>query len=89
MGDPFGYADIVRTARESARPLHEVEREALGCDHADAGAALLDLWGLPLPALHAGGDHHSPERLTPGVMDTGGAVYAANVLVDAARSDRA
>ena len=46
MGNPFGYGDIVRIARESARPLHEVEREALGCDHADAGAALLDLWGL-------------------------------------------
>jgi len=46
MGNPFGCADIVRIARESARPLHEFEREALGCDHADAGAALLDLWGL-------------------------------------------
>lgn len=87
-GYPRRYARVLATAAETGRPLHAVERQQLGCDHADAGAALLDLWGLPLPALHAVGDHHSPGRLKPGQLDTPGAVYAANLLAGAALEGR-
>ena len=88
VAHPNRYAALLAAAAESGRPISDVEREHLGCDHADAGAALLDLWGLPLPSLHAVGDHHSPHRLAPGRMDTPGAVYAANVLAEAAAEGR-
>lgn len=88
LGYPDRYRQVVRDAKTSGRPLIEVEREQLGCDHADAGAALLDLWGLPLTALHAVGDHHTPDRLTPGRLDTSGAVYAANILATSALEGR-
>lgn len=85
---PGRYSAVLEQAMAEGRLLHEVEREALGCDHADAGAALLDLWGLPLSALHAVGDHHSPERMAPGKLDTAGAVYAADALSTAAQHGR-
>lgn len=35
------------TSGRSARPLHEVEREVVGCDYAEVGAALVRAWQLP------------------------------------------
>lgn len=34
-------------AGEQGRPLHEVERELIGCDYAQIGAALVEKWNLP------------------------------------------
>jgi HD-like signal output (HDOD) protein len=31
----------------TGRPLHEVERETIGCNYAEVGAALVSAWGLP------------------------------------------
>ena len=39
-------------AAESGRPLHELERELLGCDYAEVGGALVEKWHLP-PRLSA------------------------------------
>ncbi|MDD4880620.1 MAG: HDOD domain-containing protein [Gallionellaceae bacterium] len=39
-------------ATQSGAPLHEAERELLGCDYAQVGAALADKWRLP-PRLSA------------------------------------
>ncbi len=42
------------------RPTLAVEREKLGFDHAEAGAALMDNWGLPEELVSAVRWHHSP-----------------------------
>ncbi|MCL2644774.1 MAG: HDOD domain-containing protein [Betaproteobacteria bacterium] len=34
-------------ATEGNEPLHEVERRIVGCDSAEVGAALMDIWKLP------------------------------------------
>jgi HD-like signal output (HDOD) protein len=36
-------------SRRAERPLHEVERELIGCDYAEVGAALVLAWQLPEP----------------------------------------
>jgi HD-like signal output (HDOD) protein/ActR/RegA family two-component response regulator len=77
-----------RARHAAGESLVAAQRAELGWDHADAGAALLDLWGLPLSALHAVGAHHSPERLAPGLLDTAGVVYLANELAHAAAEGR-
>jgi HD-like signal output (HDOD) protein len=41
------YLDVVSRAASERRPLHEIERESLSSDHAEVGAYLLGLWGLP------------------------------------------
>jgi HD-like signal output (HDOD) protein len=38
---------ILALAEEKAIPFHEAEREVLGIDHAEVGAALLEHWKLP------------------------------------------
>ena len=44
------------------RPQHELEREAWGVTHADVGAFLLGLWGLPDSIVQSVALHHSPDR---------------------------
>lgn len=41
------YHSIVRAAQETQRPLHEVEHEWLGTNHAEVGAWVAEKWNLP------------------------------------------
>ena len=40
--------------------LHQLERETLGFDHTDIGAALMDLWNLPDNIKEVIAHHHNP-----------------------------
>ncbi len=42
------------------RPLHELERELIGCDYAEVGGELLSMWQLPKPLVHAVMQHVEP-----------------------------
>ena len=44
-------------------PLQEAEQEHLGITHAEVGAYLLGLWGLPYSLVEAVGNHHRPDRI--------------------------
>lgn len=55
---PFELA--LQAARQRQCPLHLVEREITGTGHAEIGAYLLALWGLPLQVVDAVRRHHSP-----------------------------
>jgi len=57
---PEEYAAICQAAASTMRPLHVVESEVLGVNHAEAGAYLLALWGLPHEVLDIVGFHHAP-----------------------------
>lgn len=37
-----------------------LELEQLGCTHAEVGAYLMSIWGLPVPLVHAVAFHHRP-----------------------------
>jgi HD-like signal output (HDOD) protein len=41
-------------------PLHVVEREVGGYTHAEVGAYLFSLWGLPETVVEAVAGHHDP-----------------------------
>jgi HD-like signal output (HDOD) protein len=43
-------------------PVHEAETRVIGASHAEVGAYLLGLWGLPYPVIEAVAHHHAPER---------------------------
>jgi HD-like signal output (HDOD) protein len=43
-------------------PMHEAERRVLGTSHAEIGAYLLGLWGMPNTLVEAVAHHHTPER---------------------------
>jgi len=59
---PQEYSLIIAQAREQNRPIREVEQTVLGASHAEVGAYLLGLWGLPNPIIEAVALHHEPAR---------------------------
>lgn len=76
--DEYGIA-FDRAVKEQ-RLLIEVEKEILGVTHAEAGAYLAALWGLPRRIVEAIGWHHSPSASKDEVFTPLTAVHAANVF---------
>jgi putative nucleotidyltransferase with HDIG domain len=73
---------VADLAAQSGRPWHMLEEEVLGVTHAEIGAYLLGLWGLPQQTVEAVACHHAPTRLPHAEFDVLSAVYVADVLVD-------
>jgi putative nucleotidyltransferase with HDIG domain len=78
---PDELAGLLAAARDSGRPLHAIEQERNGVTHAEIGAYLLTLWGLPHAIVEAVVHHHAPTRLESTELDPVAAVYIANLLV--------
>lgn len=49
-------------AAQSGVPSHAAELATWGATHAEVGAFLLGLWGLPFQVVEAVANHHAPER---------------------------
>ena len=75
---PDYLARVLGEARETRRPLFEVERAARGVTHAEIGAYLFGLWGMPYPIIEAVANHHSPARCRAERLDVCAAVLLAN-----------
>jgi HD-like signal output (HDOD) protein/CheY-like chemotaxis protein len=58
---PALYDAAMREAKATGRPTHEVERCVWGTSHAEVGAYLLSLWGMPVAVVDAVGHHHHCE----------------------------
>ena len=67
-------------ARERGCKIFEAEEELLGTSHAEIGAYLLGLWGIPNFAVEAIAHHHRPSRIPHFGFDSSVAVYVANLL---------
>jgi HD-like signal output (HDOD) protein/ActR/RegA family two-component response regulator len=61
-------------------PMSEAERELIGASHAEIGAYLLGIWGLPYSIVEAVANHHNPERVAPGELDVLAALTVASTL---------
>jgi len=57
---PRKLEQVLQQARQQGRPVCELEHEVIGTGHAEIGAYLLALWGLPLPIVDAVCRHHHP-----------------------------
>jgi HD-like signal output (HDOD) protein len=75
----FGVA--LSTSSSRKQPLHEVETDLFGASHAEIGAYLLGLWGLPQRVVSAVAHHLEPQRAGCRVFDAAAALYVANLLV--------
>lgn len=51
-----------------------------GATHAEIGAYLLGIWGLPHPIVEAVAHHHRPERVAHDGLDVIDVIYLANLL---------
>lgn len=70
-------------AGDSGIPLHEAERQVIGASHAEVGAYLLGLWGLPDPIIEAIAFQHTPQRVAQTQFDPLAALVTAKALVSA------
>jgi putative nucleotidyltransferase with HDIG domain len=77
---PDHFARALAGAKLEKRPLFSIEEELCGVSHAEAGAYLLSLWGLPYPVVEAVAHHHHPERIPQSHIDMISVVYVANLL---------
>jgi HD-like signal output (HDOD) protein/ActR/RegA family two-component response regulator len=68
-------------------PMHEAEMRVLGASHAEVGAYLLGLWGLPYPIVEAVAHHHTPEAVRMGKFDVLAALAVAEALSGTDDSD--
>jgi HD-like signal output (HDOD) protein len=77
---PAHFARALNQSRAEGRPLFEVEEELTHISHAEVGAYLLSLWGLPYSLVEAVAHHHHPRRVPQNGVDMVLVVYVANLL---------
>jgi HD-like signal output (HDOD) protein len=77
---PEHFRRALKGAETEGRPLHAVETELMGVSHAEVGAYLLGIWGLPSPVVEAVAHHHHPARVPQDSLDAVGIVYISNIL---------
>lgn len=79
MAMPQAYA---RVHAGGEGTVSEREHAELGLSHAEAGAYLLGVWGLPITVVEAAAHHHRPSDLAGNDLQVLAAVHAASVLLD-------
>jgi HD-like signal output (HDOD) protein len=77
---PEEYVRLHELATELKGNLSELERLEWGATHAEVGAYLLGLWGLPESVVKAVALHHSPSDRPGEAFSAIPAVYAANAF---------
>jgi HD-like signal output (HDOD) protein/CheY-like chemotaxis protein len=60
---------------------HELEK--FGCTHAQVGAYLISIWGLPVPLVRAVAFHHCPTQAGESQFSSLTAVHAADAMISA------
>lgn len=76
------YREVVGQARQRGVPVQAVEQERFQTSHAEVGAYLLSLWGLPATIVEAVAFHHAPGSVLHDDTAVVDAVHVADVLVD-------
>jgi HD-like signal output (HDOD) protein/ActR/RegA family two-component response regulator len=79
---PNEFCATLALASARGCTLFEAEEELLGTSHAEIGAYLLGLWGIPSLAVEAIAHHHHPTRIPHTAFDCTVAVYVADLLAD-------
>lgn len=77
---PDKYNEVLSLSQKTNLALHVSEREIFGVTHAEVGAYLMGLWGLPVPIVEALAFHHYPAQGVQQDFSPLTAVYIANVI---------
>jgi HD-like signal output (HDOD) protein/CheY-like chemotaxis protein len=72
------YQEALALAERTQTPVHEAEKELIGANHAEVGAYLLGLWGLPHVIIEPVAFHHSWKD-----VERGPSVVSAICIADA------
>lgn len=85
---PDQFVDARRLARQERVPVWQAEQGVFGTTHAEVGAWLALIWGLPLGLVEAVALHHLPARLTHRQFSPLSAVHVANIFDHLRHQDR-
>lgn len=80
QSDPRELAELIAEAQRTDAPLHAVEYARHGSSHAELGAYVLGMWGLPDPIVEGVAHHHRLDRLVDPGIDIALVVHAAGAL---------
>jgi HD-like signal output (HDOD) protein/ActR/RegA family two-component response regulator len=78
---PAEYADILNRLVDRSLSLAELERDKIGCTHADVGAYLIGIWGLPHTLTQAVGFHDRPGLVVENRFSPLTATHVADAIV--------
>lgn len=74
------YREIVIRGHEQGIPIYSLEEDILGITHAEVGAYLMELWGLPSQIIEAIAFHHLPSAYGDDFFSPLTAVHIANTV---------
>jgi putative nucleotidyltransferase with HDIG domain len=80
---PERFAEAAQLARQGDIPMWKAELEVFGTTHAEVGAHLLGLWGLPDPIVEAVAFHHRPGNAASTGFTPLAAVHFASAMQSA------
>lgn len=83
------YQTAINLSVKAAVPLWQAELEVFGTTHAEIGAHLLGLWGLPNSVVEAVAFHHRPSHAKNLMFCPLTAVHVANELVQSGHPSNA
>ncbi|HAM70207.1 MAG TPA: hypothetical protein DCM86_01005 [Verrucomicrobiales bacterium] len=75
---PADYIKLIQRAQREKRALWLMEEEVFGLTHAEVGACVLGIWGLPVSIIEAVALHHYPSRFLSKDFSPLTAVHVAN-----------
>ncbi len=78
---PQQFHEMGELSATGERTPHELEQELLGVTHAEVGAYLLGVWGLPFSIVEATAFHHQPSNAALEAPDVLAAVHLADAAV--------
>lgn len=77
---PSDYLPILQHAGSGADATLQLESEKFGCTHAQIGAYLMSIWGLPATLVHAVSLHHRPSEGAQSSFSALTAVHFADAI---------
>jgi len=80
MRMPDVYKQVVQEVNDSKESLCKKEQLMIGATHAEVGAYLLGIWGLPKSIVEAVAFHHQPSKVSETGFGPLTAVYAADQI---------
>lgn len=87
VNKPEAFAEAAKFVSDEQVPLWMAEQRVFGTTHAEVGAHLLGLWGLPDPIVEAVAFHHRPSDACVAGFTPLAAVHVANTLQHPNRCD--
>lgn len=85
---PEHFGMVLAAMGEQQGPMYLHEERLSAVTHAEIGAYLLGLWGLPYPIIEAVANHHHPSRVEEQEFGVLGAVHVADFLVNELHESR-